>query len=248
MEVRGFELDHKSAIPYHVQLEKYLRALIKLKEYASGESLLPKEESMAKRFGVSRNTVRQAIDKLVQDGLVERKRGVGSKVVAQNISTRLDQWISFTKEMRDKGIDVVEYAVEIDFVKPDKDTARALNLGTDTEVCCLKRVRGAEDAKYLFSISYFHPRIGLTGSENFYQPLYEMLEKECHIVVTVSKEKLKAIAAPAVIAHALDIKKGDPVLKRERVVLDRGDRPVEYNLVYYATDYFSYDIDIKREL
>ncbi|QDH80245.1 GntR family transcriptional regulator [Echinicola soli] len=248
MEVRGFKLEHKSAIPYHVQLEKYLRELIKLKEYASGESFLPKEESLAKRFGISRNTVRQAIDKLVQDGLIERKRGVGSKVVAQNIATRLDQWISFTKEMKDKGIEVVEYAVKVGFVLPDKEIAKALNLSSEAEVCRLERIRGAKDAKYLFSISYFHPRIGLTGKENFYQPLYEMLERECHVIVAVSKEKLKAIAAPQPIAKALDIKKGDPVLKRERVVLDQGDRPVEYNLVYYSTDYFSYDIDIKREL
>jgi GntR family transcriptional regulator len=248
MQVNDFKLDLKSAIPYHVQVEKYMRDLIKIKEYASGESFLPQEESLAKRFGISRNTVRQAIDKLVQDGLVERKRGVGSKVVAQNISTRLDQWISFTKEMRDKGIEVVEYSVKVGFVLPDERIAKALNLSRDTEVCCMERVRGAKDAKYLFSISYFHPRIGLTGKENFYQPLYEMMEQEFNVIVAVSKEKLKAIAAPTAIAKALDIKKGDPVLKRERLVLDQGDRPVEYNLVYYATDYFSYDIDLKREI
>ena len=94
MQIKDFRIDLKSSIPYHVQVEKYLRELIRIKEYASGESFLPKEESLAKRFGISRNTVRQAIDKLVQEGLVERKRGVGSKVVSQNISTRLDQWIS----------------------------------------------------------------------------------------------------------------------------------------------------------
>jgi len=248
MQVKDFKIDLKSSIPYHVQVEKYLRDLIRIKEYASGESFLPKEESLAKRFGISRNTVRQAIDKLVQEGLVERKRGVGSKVVAQNISTRLDQWISFTKEMRDKGIEVVEYSVKVGFVLPEERIAKALNLSNDAEVCCMERVRGAKDAKYLFSISYFHPRIGLTGKENFYQPLYEMLEKEFNVIVAISKEKLKAVAAPIEISKALGIKKGDPVLKRERVVLDQGDRPVEYNVVYYATDYFSYDIDIKRDL
>lgn len=248
MQVKDFRIDLKSSIPYHVQVEKYLRELIRVKEYASGESFLPKEESMAKRFGISRNTVRQAIDKLVQEGLVERKRGVGSKVISQNISTRLDQWISFTKEMKDKGIEVVEYAVKVEFEQPDERIAKALKVSADTKLCCMRRVRGAKDAKYLYSVSHFHPRIGLTGKENFYQPLYSMLERDFHVIVTVSKEKLKAVAASAVIAKALDIKKGDPVLKRERIVLDQGDRPVEYNIVYYATDYFSYDIDLKREL
>ncbi|WP_057935669.1 GntR family transcriptional regulator [Algoriphagus resistens] len=247
MQVKDFRIDLKSSIPYHVQVEKYLRELIRIKEYASGESFLPKEESLAKRFGISRNTVRQAIDKLVQEGLVERKRGVGSKVISQNISTRLDQWISFTKEMKDKGIEVVEYSVKVGFEVPDERTLKALNVTAETELCCMERVRGAKDAKYLYSISFFHPRIGLTGKENFYQPLYEMLEQEFHVVVAISKEKLKAVAASSSIAKALDIKKGDPVLKRERIVLDQGDRPVEYNVVYYATDFFSYDIDLKRE-
>src|SRR5690554_816032 len=170
MQVKDFRIDLKSSIPYHVQVEKYLRELIRIKEYASGESFLPKEESLAKRFGISRNTVRQAIDKLVQEGLVERKRGVGSKVVNQNISTRLDQWISFTKEMKDKGIEVVEYSVKVGFEVPDDRILKALNLTAAMECCCMERVRGAKDAKYLYSISYFHPRIGLTGKENFYQP------------------------------------------------------------------------------
>lgn len=149
MLVNDFKLDQKSSIPYHVQVEKYLRELIKLKEFSSGESLLPKEESLAKNFGISRNTVRQAIHKLVQEGLIERKKGVGSKVVKNNISTRLDQWISFTQEMRAKGIKVVEYAVRTMLIKPDATVKKALHLTGSRKVCLMEKVRGAEDARYL---------------------------------------------------------------------------------------------------
>ncbi|MCB0632394.1 MAG: UTRA domain-containing protein [Lewinella sp.] len=50
------------------------------------------------------------------------------------------------------------------------------------------------------------------------------------------------------MSEMLDIEDDVPLLKRERLVTDPGDRPVEYNIVYYHTDYFTYDIDIKREL
>ena len=102
-------------------------------------------------------------------------------------------------------------------------------------------------AKYLYSVSYFHPRVGITGNENFNTPLYELLEKEHDIIVSTSKEKISAISASKKMSLLLDVEKKTPILKRERIVCDLGDRPVEYNIVYYRTDYFTYDIEIKRE-
>ncbi|MNL81405.1 UTRA domain protein [compost metagenome] len=58
---------------------------------------------------------------------------------------------------------------------------------------------------------------------------------------------MRAINADHNIASILDINKGTAILKRERLVSDIGNRQIEYNIVYYCTDYFSYDIDIKRE-
>ncbi|WP_460537934.1 GntR family transcriptional regulator [Echinicola sediminis] len=243
-----FKLDHSSPVPFHAQIEKYLRELVQKEEYLTGEQFLPKETALSKSLGVSRNTIRQAINKLVHEGIVERKKGVGTKVIQQKISTRLDNWISFTKEMRNKGIDVVDYMVAVDCVPADVAVCKALSIEQGREVWRLQKVRGAKDAKYLYSVSYFHPRVGITGKENFNQPLYELLENDHHVVVTVSKEKLKAVMPGEKVAQLLDMEESIPVLKRERMVCDRGDRPVEYNLVYYHTNYFSYDIDIKREL
>ena len=78
--------------------------------------------------------------------------------------------------------------------------------------------------------------------------MYELLEKEHDVIVSTSKEKISAITASKKISLLLDVEKETPILKRERIVCDLGDRPVEYNIVYYRTDYFTYDIDIKREL
>ncbi|PCI36097.1 MAG: GntR family transcriptional regulator [Flavobacteriaceae bacterium] len=244
----NFKIDHKSPVPLHAQIEQYLRKLITQEPYRSGKSLLPKEDGLAKKLGVSRNTIRVAISKLVIDGLVTRKKGVGSKVIAKRISTRLDNWVSFTKEMRSQGIEVENYLVKISLVPATKDIMEALELSETKQLWKLEKVRGSKEAKYLYSVSYFHPRVGITGKENFHKPLYELLENECDVIVALSKEKLRAVGADEQIAACLELDKGNPVLKRERVVFDTGNRPVEYNEVYYHTDYFTYDIDIKRNL
>jgi GntR family transcriptional regulator len=241
-------LDQNSPVPLHAQIEEYLRGLIVKKEYKSGEKFLPKEVTMSNKLGVSRNTIRQAINKLVHEGLIERKKGVGTKVVTKKISTRLDNWISFTKEMRNQGIEVVNYLVNIALVAVDDEVSEALSISKSKKVWKLEKIRGSKDAKYLYSVSYFHPRVGITGDENFMTPLYELLEKEHDIIVATSKEKLRAIKADSRIASLLDIGKDVAILKRERLVLDIGERPVEYNMVYYHTDYFTYDIDIKRDI
>ena len=76
-----FKLNLESPIPLHAQIEDYLRKLIVQDDYKNGEKLLPKEVMLSKRLGVSRNTIRQAINKLVIEGHLERKKGVGTKVV-----------------------------------------------------------------------------------------------------------------------------------------------------------------------
>ena len=77
--------------------------------------------------------------------------------------------------------------------------------------------------------------------------MYELLEKEHDVIVSTSKEKISAITASKKISLLLDVEKETPILKRERIVCDLGDRPVEYNIVYYRTNYFTYDIEIKRD-
>ena len=242
-----FKLDQNSPIPLYAQIEIYLRELIVKDKYKNGDELLPNEVAMSKKLGVSRNTIRQAINELVRDGLIERKKGVGSKVLNKKISTRLDNWISFTNEMRNQGIDVVDYLVKISLVNAEDEVYTALSVPKTQQIWKLEKIRGSEKAKYLYSVSYFHPRVGIRGDENFRTPLYELLEKEHDIVVATSKEKLRAITADRSLTSILDLEKCTALLKRERLVCDMGDRPIEYNIVYYHTDFFTYDIDIKRE-
>lgn len=239
------KIDHKSPVPLHAQVEQLLRKIIELPEYKSG-GFLPKEIELANRLGVSRNTIRQATNKLEYEGLLVRKKGVGTKVASNTVTTSLNSWHSFTQEMNEQGVVFKNYLIAVDKVPAEEKVSTFFNIPEQTQVLRLSRLRGDADAPFVYFESYFHPRIALTGSEDFSRPLYDILENDFHVVPSVSKEKIKARLASAITAKRLKIDAGSAVLVRERFVLDPGNRPIEYNIGFYKADKFTYTIDIKR--
>lgn len=240
-----FKIDHNSPVPLHVQVEGLLRKLIDSPAYQNGK-LLPKEVDLAKRLGISRNTIRQATNKLEHEHLLLRKKGVGTRVVKKIVTTRLNNWLSFSDEMHSKGMEFINYNIKVDWIKADEDIASILQVNKGRRILRMARLRGFGKGPFVYFISYFHPRVGLTGKEDFSRHLYEILEHDYATIPTISKEKINATGATVDIAKKLNIKKGDPVLFRKRLVCDPGDRPIEYNLGYYRADSFTYEIDIQR--
>ena len=237
-------IDHNSSVPLYKQIEDYIRDLINSGEY-DDEKLLPQETELAKKFGVSRNTVRQGMFKLVMEGLLVRKKGLGTKVAPQTITTQLDEWQSFSQEMNQRGVTLKNYSVEVKEDEADEKISQILNIQEGRKVIRLERLRGDEKEPFVYFVSWFHPRIELTGKEDFTRPLYAILENEFSIRPGRSAENLKAINADKKIAERLNIDNGVPILFRERKVYDIGDRIIEYNIGFYRGDKFTYSIDIK---
>jgi GntR family transcriptional regulator len=239
------KIDHSSLIPLHAQVEELLRELIDLPEYQNG-ALLPGEVDMSKRLGISRNTLRQAINKLVNEGLLVRKKGVGTKVAERGVLTHLENWHSFTQEMDEKGISLKNYEIHVSKVMTDGKIADFFGISHNEMVVKLTRLRGDDDGPFVYFESFFHPRVGLTGSEDFSQPLYDLLESQFSTIPVRSREILSAKPASYNIAEKLRITAQTPILVRERYVYDPGDRPVEYNIGFYRADKFSYSVNIRR--
>jgi len=238
-------IDHASPVPLHAQVEELLRKLIDLPQYKNGE-FLPKEVDLARQLGVSRNTIRQATNKLEYEGLIIRKKGFGTKVAEKTVTTQLVNWHSFTQEMNDKGIAFTNYLIDAHWEEASEKIARFFNIQEQTQVVKLARLRGDKNGPFVYFESFFHPRLGINPDEDFSQPLYELLEHKFKTLVTISREQIKARSATAETAQRLKIKKGDPILVRERFVLDPGDRPVEYNIGFYVAEKFTYSIEIRR--
>lgn len=242
----NISINHRSSIPLHSQVEQILRKLVKEPEYQDGK-LFPKEVDLAKRLGVSRNTVRFAANRLVMEGLLVRKKGVGTKVVNKLVTTKLDSWFSFAHEMHEMGIHFKTWEVSSAWVVPDNEIANYLEITTDKKILKMCRLRGIGQGPVVYFESFFHPRIGLTGNEDFSRPLYEILDKDYHTVAAISKEEISVYIADKKVAGKLQIKLKSPVLLRKRIVLDPGERPVEYNIGFYNPDSFTYSIEIRRK-
>lgn len=208
--------------------------------------MFPKEVDLANELGVARNTVRQAISKLVNEGLLIRKKGVGTIVCNKKIYTRLDNWFSFTGEMKAKGLNVVNHNLELKKVASDPEISEVFNIRSKTSLLCLTRLRGTGEQPYLLSVSWFHPRFRIDMDEDFSLPLYKLLEEKYDIRVSTSREEICAVAANDKLAGQLQIKKGDPLLFRKRSVFNSDGLIVEFNKVWYRGDGISYSLEISR--
>ena len=242
-----FSIDHKSPIPLHVQAEELLRNVVKDPQYANGK-LLPNEIDLAKQLAISRTTLRQALNKLVYEGLLIRKKGIGTRVAEVSVSSKSNNWLSFSQEMLARGIPVKNFELHISWTTPDEKLANFFEISQDKKILKLERLRGRPEGPFVYFVSYFHPRVGLTGDEDFKRPLYEILEKDHNVIAYLSKEEISAKGADKFIASKLEIEPGSPLLLRKRFVYDHGERPIEYNLGYYRADSFIYTIESRREL
>jgi GntR family transcriptional regulator len=240
-------INHDSPVPIYAQIEEQLRSIIKQPEYGNGKKL-PNEVDLAKQIGVSRNTLRQAINKLVLEGLLSRKKGIGTVVEKISISSKAKNWLSFSQEMKTQGIIPTNYELHISWERPPNDVSVFFDLKENIKVLKMDRLRGNPEYPFVFFRSYFNPRIGLTGNEDFTRPLYDMLEKECNSIAKTSKEEIGALAADKFLAEKLGIKIGDPILKRKRFVYDPGGRALEWNVGYYRADSFIYTLEFERNI
>lgn len=230
----------------HAQTEKVLRELIQRAEYRAG-ALLPDEVSLSRSLGISRNTLRAAIGRLVAEGRLERKAGVGTRVVEPRINSGVGAWHSFTREMAAKGVAVDTLSVKAQMLPAPDEAARALQLPVGTEVLCLDRVRGWDGRPEVHFRSYLHPRLGLTTANDFQLPLYELIQQQGSIVADQSQEELKAVNADRRLARLLQIPIGTALLRRERTVLDTGRRPMEYAVVHYRCERFTLTLNLRKE-
>ena len=238
-------LDPYSSIPLHTQAERMLRRLIESEEYKNGK-LLPKEVELSKQLRISRNTLRQAINQLVSEGLLVRKKGVGTKVVRKGINGGVKNWLSFSQEMKQLGIEVRNYELHLSHKKPNPEIAGFFGCNEETRCVVMERLRGNTSFPFVFFVSYFNPTLPVTGEANYNAPLYEMLEKNYGIVVKLSKEEVSARLAGNFIAEKLEIEPNDPILIRKRFVYDVDGKPVEYNIGYYRADAFTYTLESER--
>lgn len=233
-------------LPLHRQVEQAIRRLVANPKYSGGE-LLPDELTIANRFGVSRGTARTALARLVTEGILERRAGVGTRVVQRQAESAISAWRSFSREMARKGIEVQVFGCSLRDVAAPEVVAQALRLKKNEMVQRVDRVRGWDDVPVLQSRSWLHPRARLPQDADLRRPLYDLVAEASGLTPDRAHEAFAAVTASATLAKSLQVAAGSPLLLRQHTVFDAGGRAMEYSEVHYVSERFTLTLDLRKD-
>jgi GntR family transcriptional regulator len=199
---------------------------------------LPTEDNLIARFGVSRITVRRAIQNLVNRGLVEIRRGKGTFVAAPKITQELTELSGFVEDMHALGRTPTARVIDKGIVPADSTVASQLGLTKGERVVRIRRVRLADGVPLSFDETYLPLEIGkMIISNNLkVNPIFSLLERKYDVPLVEAEYKLDAVAAETEVAAALKVKQWSPIFRIERTSYSTGRRPVDYERLYYRGD------------
>ena len=223
--------------PLYSRVETVLAAEIADGDMKAGDQL-PTEDSLIERFEVSRITVRRAIQNLVGRGLVEIRRGKGTFVASPKITQELTELTGFVEDMRGLGRKPTARVISKETVTADTTVAGHLALTKGERVVRIRRVRLADGVPISFDETYLPLEIGnkIITNNLKVEPIFSLLERKYNVPLIEAEYKLEAVAADAEVAAALRVKQGSPIFRIERTSYSTGNRPVDYEKLYYRGD------------
>lgn len=239
-EIRATRLDRSSKLPLYQQLYAILREKIVQGEWQPGDMIATEPELM-ERYGVSRTTVRQTLDLLVNDGLISRHQGRGTFVAHPTLEQALLRIISFTEDMRRRGIEPGTEVLSSSLIPAPQGIAEKLAIEPGDELARLKRLRLADGEPMSIEESHLVHRYspGVLRGDYASNPLREALERDYGIRLVRAKQVIRAIQASSELAHHLSIEPKSALLYMERVSYSQQNIPIEFLRIYYRGDRYA---------
>lgn len=233
-------INRQSKMPLYQQIYDVLRGKILRGNWAIGE-LVPTELELMEEFQVSRATIRQVMELLVSEGLIFRQQGRGSFVAEPTLEQALTRIISFTEDMRRRGLAPETRILSKEIIPAGKDIAKALNIQPGDEVAYLKRLRIANNEPMCIEESYLIQKMcpGIFDFDFSVQPLRETLENKYGIRITRALQKIHSVVASQETGRLLHINHPAALLFIERTSYNEWDLPVEFLHLYFRGDRYS---------
>ena len=236
---RTFSLNRHSPVPLYFQLSQELERAIRDGEVKPGEHI-ETEVELAARLGLSRPTVRQAIQELVNKGLLVRRRGVGTQVVHAQMK-RAVELTSLFDDLSDAQHSPTTKVLSLSIKPADEQLAESLRIEEGARVLHIRRLR-LMDGSPLASMRNWIPADLLTTSKDELEStgLYELMRRQ-GLSIRVATQRIGATTAGAADARLLEVKVGAPLLVMERTAFDDGGRVVETSSHKYRADTYSFE-------
>lgn len=233
------KLDRSSPVPLYFQVAQQIEQAIESGDLAPG-ARLDNEILLADRFGLSRPTMRRAIQELVGKGLLVRKRGVGTQVVHGQVKRSVELTSLYDDLSRTKQKPATHILIHETTAAPD-DIAVRLGLPIGTPVVHLERVRYALDEPLAVLRNWLPVQTVRFSREDIENGgLYANL-RDGGVRICVASQRIGARAANAEEARLLAVKRGAPLLTMERTTFDDTGHAIEFGRHVYRSDTYSFE-------
>jgi DNA-binding GntR family transcriptional regulator len=235
-------LDRSGPVPLYYQIATLLEQAIRTEQLPAG-SRLENEVALGARLGLSRPTIRRAIQELVDKGLLVRRRGIGTQVVHGKV-TRNVELTSLYEDLAATGQTPLTTVLSSEIVPADERVAEILGVALSSPTLHIKRLRRA-DGVPLAVLDNILPGdfTDITSEELETHGLYQILSSR-GVTMRVAKQRIGARSATPTEANLLDLSRGGAVLTMDRTAFDNSGRAVEYGQHCYRPDLYSFEITL----
>ena len=240
------EFVRADGVPVYVQIRESLRAEIMRGALRRGEQL-PPESELAARYNVSRMTIRESIEGLVDEGLLYRRQGVGTFVALPHLQRDHTRLTSFFDKAENEGIQARAKVLKLEVIPAKPKVAEALDLPAESLVIRVKTLRFADNVPITVHDAHVPQKLfpDLVNENLETQHLWTIFEK-CGYHVKRAIQRLEAREASREQAALMKIKEGAPVLFKERTVYADDGTPVEFTYCYNRGDLYSLTVALER--
>lgn len=236
------DLDRSNPVPLYFQISQRLEKAIRENDLPPG-ARLENEVSLAQRFGFSRPTVRNAIQLLVEKGLVVRRRGIGTQVLHGQV-TRNVELTSLYEDLARTGQQPTTKVISLDVGEADAASAETLGVPVGESVLNLVRLRLADGVPLsILKNTLPNDFTDLTVEDFEKQGLYQLLRMR-GVTMRVAKQRIGARSATAQESELLNLAKHAALLTMSRTAFDNSGRAVEYGQHVYAPDLYTFEITL----
>ena len=218
--------------PLYLQVEATLKEMIEGVMYSPGDQI-PSERELSDLLGVSRMTVRRAVENLIDHGLLERRSTNGTFVSRPQVLRRVDKDFAqgLTQLLHNEGVDPGSRLLSFQVVPAPLKIAEKLDLRLGASVIIFRRLRLADGHPFCVETSYLPAELlpGLSA-EDFANnaSFYDILRDRYSVSMVKNDETLKLSFATPDEADLLELEAGDPVLLLRSIVIDQQERRMEY--------------------
>lgn len=212
------------------------------------QSRLPSEPALATQYGISRVTVRRALDQLAGDGMIERRPGSGTFVSGRKATMPVvADFSNVLTHLVEMGRRTEVRLLSFSYIAPSAALTEALNLEPGERVQRSVRVRLIDGQPFSHLTTHVPERVGISYSEADLAstPLLELLERSGLVVERATQSIGASLAGPDVAA-ALDLEIGAALLSMTRVVFDPAGLGIEHLQALYRPDRYALNIDLMR--